>query len=1401
MAPGARAGSVHGAARFFALACSVVCAAVVFMGVVSAPAFALQTHLFSSSFGSTGSGNGQFSGPNGVAVDQSSGDVYVADSGNDRVEEFGPSGAFIAAFGTAGAGDGQLSDPTEIAVDNSVSPAVVYVVDSGNNRVEKFSAAGAYLSQIDGTSGASAFGQLYGVAVGVTGDVWVYQASAEIDEFDSTGAFLTSFPCPCGTSPGFGVDSHSNVYADRGARVFEKISSLGADIGTVDSSDTDTAIAVAGDDELYIDQGTSIAHYLASCDPSVGSCTPSDTFGASGTGSIAQGQGLAADDASGVVYVADAADNTVKLFTAVTLPDARTGSASGVTQSAATVSGTVNPQGVSASYQFEYGTDTGYGSLAPATPSVAGSDSADHAESVGLTGLSPATTYHFRIVASNVNGSNPGADQTFRTTGPPVIDDAEGQGTGGSTAALTGAINPDGFDTSYRIDYGTSTSYGSSSTPVDIGSGLVDQATSDNLTGLLPDTTYHYRVTAQNSQGTVQSVDQTFTTTPAAVVDGESMSDLTRTSVTLNAQLNPEGTDTGYHFQYGTDTGYGSTLPVPDGDAGSSIGDQPVSVSVTGLQLNTTYHYRVVATNSLGTINGPDQTFTTEPVAGVTLGVSDVTATSATLQAQLNPLAADSSYHFDYGTSSAYGASVPVPDGGIGSGSDDVPVNQHLSGLAPNTAYHYRVTVSNSFGTLHSADHTFTTQPLGSPFKLPDNRGYELVTPAAKGDGSLPAIGTVSTPIQVQAAADGDKLGYLSFTPLPGAQQGGFGHFLASRGPDGWSSQSLDPTQAPTNSVVQTPVINAYSPDLSKAILADGGASDTAGLGQDSPPLVSGEPANNTNLFLRDNSSDAYQLLNLTPSSATPETARFLNATPDLSHVVFQSASVLAAGAAGGADNLYEWFNGTVSLVDQVPIPPATVCGRGAGPCTTFGDGATLGMLNGSTSNEENLSSDGSMVFFGEGPFFAAGSAHYVREHGDRTVDFSASQKTNGSGPGGTDPDGPQRVQYWLASDNGARVFFSSGEKLTNDATAAGTPDLYQYDTESGVLTDLTVDHSDPSGADLQGVLGASADGSYVYFVADGVLASGASPGANLYVAHNGVKKFIASLSFGDSSEWSGDFTPRVTADGMHLAFSSTRSLTGFDTDGFNEVYLYDATDDRLVCASCNTTGARPIGSASLPGFETATDGGTGAYPYRPRSLSSDGRRLFFRSFDAVTPGDVNGKQDVYEYEDGQPHLISSGTSDSDSTFVDASASGDDVFINTSSQLVGQDVDQRPDIYDARVGGGFPFTPPVPSCAGDACKVPPTVGGADQALGSASFSGPGDPALVSPAPVTKAKALTRAQKLAKALKACKRKPKRQRASCRARARKLYGPRKSATRAVGKRAVKRSSTRNGRGVAR
>ncbi len=740
--------------------------------------------------------------------------------------------------------------------------------------------------------------------------------------------------------------------------------------------------------------------------------------------------------------------------------------------------------------------------------------------------------------------------------------------------------------------------------------------------------------------------------------------------------------------------------------------------------------------------------------------------------------------------------------------------------------------------------------PAPASFQLPDNRAYELVTPANKGDGTLPAEGAGY--LGFQAAASGDGFAFRSFAPLPGALVGGFDTYLAARGGDGWSSHGILPSQAPVQVAGTSPVVDGYSPDLSKASFADGEeAGQGLGLGQDSPPLVPGEPANNGNLFLRDNVSGGYQLMNVTPAGLTregPENAMYEGASADFSKILFGERAQLTpeALASGGnkfpnTGNLFQWAGGAVTLVGQIPVAPATRCGAGAAPCTTPAEGATLG---GGDSNEtvqdgwvHAVSPDGSRVFFRTGN--SGASQLYVRENGAATVEYSASQKTNGSGPGGTDPQGPRLPTYWPASADGSQAFFTSCERLTNDSTANASEsnencegfgertyvftgnDLYRFDVATGVLSDLTVDHNgDPLGADVQAVLGASADGSYVYFVANGVLASGASLGncqfgytpaelgqCNLYVEHGGVTKFIGPFaSVGRYLESSFHATTaRVTPDGTKLAFETTASPTGYDNrissgaescgrqlesaDALGgptgdprctEVYMYDAVASSLTCVSCNPTGARPLGPSHLTPIEGAASGGyaPASFVYLPRSLSADGSRLFFDSADALVPGDVNAQQDVYEYEGGKARLMSSGTSDSESTFIDASANGSDVFFTTLSQLVGQDADQQFDVYDARVGGGFPFSAPLPECVGEACKPPPAPQPAGATLGSNSLAGVGNltpvPAPSVASPSVRRRGLTRAQKLAAALRVCRHGPRRRRGSCVARAHKLYG---------------------------
>jgi hypothetical protein len=343
---------------------------------------------------------------------------------------------------------------------------------------------------------------------------------------------------------------------------------------------------------------------------------------------------------------------------------------------------------------------------------------------------------------------------------------------------------------------------------------------------------------------------------------------------------------------------------------------------------------------------------------------------------------------------------------------------------------------------------------------------------------------------------------------------------------------------------------------------------------------------------------------------------------------------------------------------------------------------------------------------------------------------------------------------------------------LTADTVAGSGQNLYRYDVTSGQLTDLTPDAQ----AGVGGVAGASDDGSYVYFEATGALtgapnSQGASAQArqpNLYLYHDATARFIATLSSTlidfngpfDPCDWTAYcLTARVSPSGRFIAFNSIQSLTGYDNVPANpatcdinsqpsgapctEIYLYDAAAGTLNCASCNPSGAAPSGPTWIrqPTVPPTLNGGFPPYPQR--NLSDSGQ-VFFDSPDALVPQASNGQQNAYEYENGQIQLLSSGTSTDPSYFFDASPSGNDAFIWTTQQLVGQGTAGGGSfVYDVRADGGYPA--PVasqPPCSGDACRTlsaaPPPPTGA-----SVSFVGrPGD--LAGPASTAgKVRVLTR----------------------------------------------------------
>ncbi len=793
------------------------------------------------------------------------------------------------------------------------------------------------------------------------------------------------------------------------------------------------------------------------------------------------------------------------------------------------------------------------------------------------------------------------------------------------------------------------------------------------------------------------------------------------------------------------------------------------------------------------------------PSVGATFA-SGLTDVKATLNAEVNPNGAPTTYQFQYGTDPSYGRTAPATPAGIGSGSTEIPVAETIAGLQPDTTYHFRVVAVSSAGVTSGPRRTFTTYPPGS-LGLPDGRAYEQVTPLDKG-GANPG----GQNGDIQASVSGERITYLVEANMPGGEGStDFPLFLASRTPEGWSSRGMMPPTSPS----ATAKIAGWSPDLATAL------------------IFSTEPAPGS-YYLRDAATGSF-----TPifASANAQVAPAAFAS-DTTHFLFETSEQLLPAAPAGVPNVYEYNHGTVTLADVLPDGSVPPTGALAGPYDWASGNLELG---GPTSNyytENTLSADGSRVFF-----TAAGTGQiYARTNDTSTVRVSASQKTNGSGPGGTDPNGPQPAAWLAATPDGSHVLFASCEQLTNDSTAVSTNgctarrgkvrtgnDLYSFDTQTNHLTDLTVDAnlSDPLGADVQGVLGQSTDGSYVYFAANGVLAPGATPGGcegiqteaaacSLYLAHDGSITFIARLdpsrnrtgSSGDAFDWLPGFQPqggpteektsRVTPDGKTLLFRSNQPLAGYDSRGTDEFYRFDAVSGHIDCVSCNPTGSPPSGPAALRSIPVGFGflGRQGETVHLTRNLSADGRHVFFETPDALVPSDTNGPctagsqentcVDVYEWETngagactrpaGCLYLISSGKSTIASYFADASVSGNDVFFFTDAQLVGQDRDGNVDLYDARVGGGIASQNPPPSpppCNGENCKAPPSVPPSDQSFTSADFIGPGNLAPPGPIPVSRPRSLTRAQKLAKALQLCRRLPRRKRASCIARAHKLY----------------------------
>jgi hypothetical protein len=430
-------------------------------------------------------------------------------------------------------------------------------------------------------------------------------------------------------------------------------------------------------------------------------------------------------------------------------------------------------------------------------------------------------------------------------------------------------------------------------------------------------------------------------------------------------------------------------------------------------------------------------------------------------------------------------------------------------------------------------------------------------------------------------------------------------------------------------------------------------------------------------------------------------------------------------------------------------------------------------------------------------------------------------------------------AEFQGASEDGSKVFFLTEQELFYGDT---TKNLYEYDFANPAghkIVRVSVGSPTP---EVLGVARVSEDGSHVYFVAKGKLTSEPRGGGcltklspselteeeltqegrcrpkkeadNLYVferdaAHPGGRlAFVATLSEADNEDWlalPGHAHPvQATPDGRFLVFGGVADLTPGDTSMQPQVFEYDALEQKLIRVS--------VGQAGYASGSTSADAHGSVIPNQPYNesqkpttaetdlaVSADGSHVVFSSAGALTPAAEAAAaaraESVYEYRsvgsiaNGNVYLISDGTNALSASAIGLDASGSDVFFETADPLLAQDVDTQFDLYDARVGGGFPAPAAPAGCEGEGCQGALSATPSFGAPGSVSVSGGANvPPPPPPGPVVKPKAkpLTRAQKLAKALKACRAKHnKHRRAVCEAQARKTYAS-KSSVNGKGKR---------------
>lgn len=983
-----------------------------------------------STFGAAGSNPSEFglNGPRGVAVDPTSGDVYVVDSGNHRVQRFSASGTFRSQIGTGtpGALGGQFNEPQGIAADRS--DGSVYVTDgastsgAANRRVQKFSSTGTFLRawgwNVLAPTGSPQAREVQSVRVSGTAGTFTLT-------FNGQTTAALSFAAPAGdveaalealsTIGGVGagvsvVGGPGDATGSTPYRVtFDGGSLAGADVPAMSG-------AGSGGATVTITTVNPGATGLEMC-----SAASQCLAGTTGSGDGQFGRSFnnefvghpAVDPVSGKIWVADpgGTNRRVQLFDGTTM----------------------DPTAI---FEGKFGNSSTFGPVSPSRVSV-GSDGSVYAVNFGNSrvdkcspsGAPPfvtatcvpfltysSTTQPVAVAVNNGTATSPGngnilvahraptgvpnqfevvVDQ-YRTDGTPVAGGTYGAGVRVAVTTLATQLRD-------RIGMSVSSGVGGEVDSIYLSNGGVDGT---RVVYILGDVT-----------------------APTVVMDPVQPTAVNAHEATFTGEVNPNGTLTRYRFELSQDGG-ATWMPLGDyEDVGSGTAPVAVTADAKGLVGGQTYQVRISAEKPFGNPGAVSniETFTTDasgPEVAV-LPPEQIRPTSVLLRATVNPSNLPTTYRFEFGPTLSYGRSLPAPDASAGSGNGALGVSQYVSGLEPGATYHYRLVASNAQGVTATANHSVTTR---SEVAAAPGRGYELVTPAHKSLG--PGIGVHGA----NSGLDGET-GLVSGLPsvdgeqvavstgagpvlVPGATVMVDDHIFSRRTATGWLSESAytRPNYANSLAIPFLPLVQASDNFDLSLFQHDGG--QVLLFPEMNPDFGSGLDS----AYLRDGHG-AWRLLSPNDPSQQPRLSLYGNGGAQLAGD--GSAMTLSSDVTG-------MLGSSDPSLDQVPGALAAYrTDASAGFSDTFADRGPTELLNSCTAGttvpavvEDLPDRPGVFVQASQPcpPIAPNRSGALLSPHGASTLVSSS---------------GARGAQTNMVSDDGRRAFFMSPDPRTTGAYTA----------------------------------------------------------------------------------------------------------------------------------------------------------------------------------------------------------------------------------------------------------------------------------------------------------------------------------------------------------------------------